>query len=222
MAVLPVLLAYSPLTELSVGIDAATTTIVLVNSSAAPDLEVGEISYLVLATGGRFDSEEVDDYETCRITAKDSVTGNLTVERGVEGTAKQWPIGTYVRCGLGTAKGWNDLVDKVNTQKHILINEETGTTYTLTLSDDGKLIDCNNAGAFTLTVPLNETVEFPVGTQILVRQKGAGQVTIEGDSTVVLQSAGSAASTVNQYSVARLIKVDTDTWALFGDIEEVI
>ncbi len=100
---------------------------------------------------------------------------------------------------------------------HILINEQTGASYTLVLSDDGKLIDMNSATAQTLTVPVNASVAFPVGTQILVRQKGAGQVTIAGAAGVTLVAADNALKTRVQHSTAGLIKVATDTWVVFGD-----
>jgi len=107
-------------------------------------------------------------------------------------------------------------------RQHIEINTQTGTTYTLVIGDDGKLIDCDNANPVTLTVPLNANVAFPAGTQALIRQKGAGQVTIEGDSngtSVTIQSADGEDTTRVQHSVAGLIKVATDVWILFGDIE---
>ncbi len=100
---------------------------------------------------------------------------------------------------------------------HISINEQTGTSYTLVLSDDGKQIDMNSANAQTLTVPANASVAFPVGTQILVRQKGAGQATIAGAVGVTLVAADNALKTRVQHSTAGLIKVATDTWVVFGD-----
>jgi hypothetical protein len=109
--------------------------------------------------------------------------------------------------------------DATLTGKHIVLNEQADS-YTLVLGDDGKLIDMAKGTAQTLTVPKNSSVAFPTGTQIIVRQKGAGQVTIAPvDGDVTLNSAGPALKTVDQYSVAGMIKVATDTWAVFGDLE---
>ena len=83
---------------------------------------------------------------------------------------------------------------------HIAINAQTGTTYTLVLADDGKMVTCSNAGAITVTVPTNASVAYPTGTQILIVQKGAGQVTIEGDSGVTVSSLGGEDTTIDQYS----------------------
>jgi hypothetical protein len=109
--------------------------------------------------------------------------------------------------------------DAVLTGKHLSINEQSDS-YTLVLGDDGKLIDMAKGTAQTLTVPKNSAVAFPTGTQILIRQKGAGQVTIAPvDGDVTLNSAGPALKTVDQYSVAGLIKVAENVWAVFGDLE---
>lgn len=102
---------------------------------------------------------------------------------------------------------------------YITINEQSDS-YVLALSDSNKLVDMAKNTAQTVTIPKNSSVIFPIGTQILVRQKGAGQVTISPvDVDVALNSADSAVKTVKQYSIAGLIKVATDTWALFGDLE---
>jgi hypothetical protein len=53
---------------------------------------------------------------------------------------------------------------------------------------------------------------------MIVYQHGAGQTTIAGTAGVTLNSTGGKTKTTGQYSVATLIKVDTDEWVLFGDI----
>jgi len=77
----------------------------------------------------------------------------------------------------------------------------------------------NKATALTLTVPKNSSVAFPIGTTILIRQKGAGKVTIapvDGDVTI---NNSDGLKTTNQYAVATLIKVDTNVWTAFGSLE---
>lgn len=110
-------------------------------------------------------------------------------------------------------------ISDVSKNLYIVENAQTGTTYTLVLADDHKLVSCANANPITLTIPLNSSVAFPIGTQILIRQKGAGQVTITPADGVTLNSPDSVDATIAQYSMAGLIKVATDTWALFGDLE---
>ena len=98
-----------------------------------------------------------------------------------------------------------------------LLNAQVGTTYTLALADAGKLITLNNGSPISVTVPLNSSIAFPTGTHIDFAQLGAGQVTIAGAVGVTVRSTpGSKLRT--QYSGASIIKIDTDTWMLFGDI----
>ena len=96
-------------------------------------------------------------------------------------------------------------------------NAQTGTTYTLALSDAGKLVTLTNASAITLTIPTNATVAFPTNTRIDLLQYGAGQVTV-GGAGVTINSAGSKLKLTGQYSGASLWKKATDTWVLLGDI----
>ncbi len=58
------------------------------------------------------------------------------------------------------------------------LNVQTGTSYTTVLTDRGKCITMSNAAASTLTIPLNASVAYPLGTVITVQQLGAGQVTL--------------------------------------------
>jgi hypothetical protein len=96
-------------------------------------------------------------------------------------------------------------------------NAQTGTTYTLVLSDAGKMVTLTNASAITLTIPTNASVAFPVNTRIDLLQYGAGQVTI-GGAGVTINSSGSKLKLTGQYSGASLWKKATDTWVLIGDI----
>lgn len=99
----------------------------------------------------------------------------------------------------------------------LTLNAQTGTTYTLVLTDSAKFVTLSNASAITLTVPTNASVAFPIGTQVNIMQLGAGQVTISG-AGVTLQSAGSKLKTSAQYAVATLLKTATDTWVAVGNL----
>lgn len=99
-------------------------------------------------------------------------------------------------------------------------NAQTGTAYTLVIGDRDKLVEMDNASANTLTIPTNASVAFPIGTQILIVQKGAGQTTISGDTGVTVYSEDSKVKTVGQYALATLIKCASDTWYLGGNLEQ--
>lgn len=97
-------------------------------------------------------------------------------------------------------------------------NAQTGTSYTLALTDAGGLVDLNNAGAITLTVPPNSSVNFPIGTRINILQSGAGQVTVAAGAGVTINSKGAALKITGQWSAATLIQRSANTWVLIGDI----
>lgn len=91
-------------------------------------------------------------------------------------------------------------------------------SYTLVLSDAGKMVVMNKATANNLTIPLNSSVAFPTNTRIDVIQYGAGQTTIVATGGVTIRSSGSKLKLTGQYSGASLWKYNTDEWILVGDI----
>jgi hypothetical protein len=91
-------------------------------------------------------------------------------------------------------------------------------SYTLVLADKDKLVEVSNASANTLTVPLNSSVAFPVGTQITILQTGAGMTTITATGGVTI-NATPGLKLRAQWSSVTLIKRATDTWVALGDLQ---
>jgi hypothetical protein len=119
----------------------------------------------------------------------------------------------------GTLSSQTDLQTALDTKTNKLITTNRQTaSYTLVLSDADKLVEMNVATANDLTIPLNSSVAFATGTQILLAQYGAGQTTIVATSGVTVRSNGGKLKLNVQYSGATLIKIGTDEWYLFGDI----
>lgn len=102
----------------------------------------------------------------------------------------------------------------------VQVNAQTNTTYTLGLSDAGKVVECTNENECTLTVPANATVAFPVGTVIGLRQGGAGRLNISADGGVTIHSIGNSFSSEGQYAHMALEKTDTNIWVLMGDLSK--
>jgi predicted acyltransferase (DUF342 family) len=92
------------------------------------------------------------------------------------------------------------------------------TSYTLALTDSGKLVQPHSASANDLTIPPNSSVAFPVGTQILVVQVGAGQVTLVEGSGVLIESKDGNKKLSAQFSAVTLIQRATDVWLAIGDL----
>lgn len=115
-----------------------------------------------------------------------------------------------------TAANVNSITEGVNDIAFGVFNAQTGTTYTLVLTDVAKVVSLTNAAPCTLTIPTNASVAFPTGTQILLYQGGAGQVTVSG-AGVTIRAQGSKTKISGQYGVAGLLKVGTDEWVFFGN-----
>jgi hypothetical protein len=106
----------------------------------------------------------------------------------------------------------------LTTSTLLLVNDQVGTTYTLVVADRDKLVRCANAAAITVTVDTNANQAFPIGSVVIVEKYGAGNVKIVPAATVTINSVD-ACNTLNfQYSVASLIKTDTNVWLLSGDL----
>jgi hypothetical protein len=162
-------------------------------------------------------------------------SGNIAVEPTITATTsadyyrgdKTFATLNKTAVGLGNVDNTSDANKPVSTaqqtaldaktNKLIVTNRQTAS-YTLVIGDADKLVEINNASANNLTVPLNSSVAFSTGTQILLAQYGAGQTTIVATSGVTIRSNGAKLKLNAQYSGATLIKIAENEWYLFGDI----
>lgn len=98
------------------------------------------------------------------------------------------------------------------------INVQTATAYTLVPSDTGKIVEPNNAAAFTLTLPATLPREFCC----LVTQTGAGQVTLSPATGATIRNKSSFTKTSGQYAglslyVSTNIDGKSAVYQVFGD-----
>lgn len=101
----------------------------------------------------------------------------------------------------------------------IALNAQTDVTYTVVLTDDGKLVTASNASAIALTIPPNSSVAFGIGTQINIMQLGAGTVTITAGAGVTLNSESAKLKTNSQFAVATCLKIASDEWVVVGNLK---
>jgi ribosomal protein L35AE/L33A len=140
-----------------------------------------------------------------------------TVTQASSGNFVKVTLDTKGRVTGNTAVLAADIIALGFASSLITTNRQTAS-YTLVLTDANKLVELNVATANTLTVPLNSSVAFPIGTQILVSQYGAGACTITPISGVTVRSEGAKLKTNGQYSGATLVKIATDEWYAFGNL----
>ena len=158
------------------------------------------------------------------------ITG-VTAGTGLTGGGTSGSVTLAIDSSVATLTGTQTLTNKTidlanNTviglpSGNLSINAQTGTTYTTVLADNQKLITLTNASAIALTIPLNSSVNYPVGAQLNLSQLGAGQVTISGAGGVTIVSTGATAATPKlraQYSSATAIQISTNNWIVAGDI----
>ena len=102
----------------------------------------------------------------------------------------------------------------------IATNVQTGTSYTLQASDNGKVIVFTNGSAITITLPEQGTTALPVGFNCLVRTAGAGAGTFQTEgSDTKTGNAGTGANATNDAGVVlRATSGGVNTWDIFGGV----
>jgi len=132
-----------------------------------------------------------------------------------------WPYPDSTDPVANGAQDFQDLADAaeatVSAIDYLATNAQTAS-YTLALSDAGKIVEIDNAGANTLTVPPDASVAFPIGTQVIVIQTGAGQTTLTAGAGVTIESKGGDLAIKDQWSAATLIKRSANGWIAIGDL----
>ena len=97
--------------------------------------------------------------------------------------------------------------------------DDATTARTLSLADAGKTIYISSGGNATVTVPLNATVAFEVGTEIeLVRNHATNTLTVAATGGVTIRNAGTALTVLRPWGKAFLTKTGTDEWFLSGSM----
>jgi len=149
-----------------------------------------------------------------------SGAGTFVAGNGLTLTDNSFTINTSITADLSTEQ---TLTNKTLTSAKINlgINAQTGTTYTFVLADDGKFVTASNANPITVTIPPISSHAYPVGAQLNIVQKGAGQVTFAQGAGVTIRSTGTTASAPKlrvQYSSATAVHEGSDIWYVVGDI----
>ena len=134
--------------------------------------------------------------------------------------ATTYPISAaYVDGQVLTAANVNTIAGSVNDIAALQINAQTGTTYTLALTDAAKVVTLTNAASITCSINTDAAVNFAIGTQIIIYQGGAGQITVSATTpaTTNIRAQGSKIKSNGQYSVVCVMKMAANEWVVFGN-----
>lgn len=189
------------------------------SGSAAADTTLYRSAANVLKTDDSFDVASGQTYKVDGADVLSATTlGSSVVNSSLTSVGSLASLTAATPNFTGPTTVTGDLNVSSNAVWHNALNSQTGSSYTLALADDGKVVTINNASANTLTVPKNSVVTFPIGTQITIVQLGAGQTTISPvDGDVTLRS-NTTLRLRSQYSVVSILKIGTNEWLVFGDL----
>lgn len=93
------------------------------------------------------------------------------------------------------------------------INTQSGTTYSLLASDNGKIINFTTNSAVTLTVPSG----LPVGFNCMVVQNGSGQITFTQSGTTIYNR-NSFTKTAGLYSIVTVLSTSNNIFITSGEM----
>jgi hypothetical protein len=103
----------------------------------------------------------------------------------------------------------------------VTFNKQGGSgvqNWNLSLDNIGQTMTFDSTSTWTVTIPPNSTVAFPIGSEIDFFRMNTGSVTFIADTGVTLNSKNSNKSIAARYSGVSLFKFDTNTWLLVGDL----
>jgi hypothetical protein len=163
-----------------------------------------------LSAGANFDAGAIntEDIAGSAVTAAKIATGAVTTTKIAASVTLTTPnIGVAIGTSLYTT---NAVVD------HSATNVRT-TNYTLAIADDGIIVETNSASNIIITVPLDSTTNFPIGTRITILRANTGAASVAGAVGVTV-NATPGLNLRAQWSAATLLKRAANTWVLMGDL----
>ena len=140
------------------------------------------------------------------VTGANTFTGLQTMNAGITSSTLYVSSGATFAGTVSSDTGYRISSSAVNTQ--------TGTTYSLTASDNGKIITMSNGATSTVTL----IAGLPVGFNSTIIQLGTGQVGFTAASGVTLNSYASAFKISGQHGAAGVISYSSNVYNISGTL----
>jgi hypothetical protein len=124
----------------------------------------------------------------------------------------------------GEEDGWrSELANSSNFTTPVVDIPSFDSIRTIVSTDAGSilLVNYSGFGTFKISIPPSTNVNIPLGTQIIVIQKGTSQVEFmpyASGTSVLISSQSNRRKTLGVNAGAVLIKIKNDEWFLGGDI----
>jgi len=159
------------------------------------------------------------------VEATAGVPGTITDRRAFMGervgswnTAGRPDTGGRPVFGYNTDFGWVEFYDGSSWRNFapglLLETTEKTANYTLVVSDAGRVVHMNVAAGGTLTVPLESSVNYDIGTIVGVYNSSSMALTVAGAAGVTVRNGG----TIAQYNEGSLRKRAANVWVLVGAV----
>lgn len=110
------------------------------------------------------------------------------------------------------------LQSNIDTLKQKVDYVYTTANYSVTAASAGKTVYVDSASDITITIPLNSSVPIDNYVKMDFIRGGTGKVTFTGPVGVSIVSKYGNKNIAGQYAVGTLLKVNTNTWLLVGDL----
>lgn len=100
--------------------------------------------------------------------------------------------------------------------------DDTGGAKTLALTDSGGILELGGTTDWTVTIPTNASVAFPVGSLLNITRTGTAEVNIVADTGVTLNGVFAGTTSVDiVWKGVALYKRSVDDWVVQGAYVEV-
>ena len=183
--------------DLTLQTGATNTGAIVLRDGSNNDIELTPHGTGEVLIGGSYTIKSNGDNDIT-IKTGNSTTGSISITDGANGDIAVAPNGTGE-----TTFGGNPISNFSASTVTI-----TGAT-TLAASHNGKVLICNSSSNFSLTVPEDT---LPAGFNVMIVQKGAGEVTLAAASgNVTINNRNSHTKTANQWAIMSLICIDATT-----------